>query len=111
MLYSFPISNVASSDSLKMQSTYLEIYRCRVLCEINHFKYKIPHANHFCYTSLSDYCFKYNICRAGGLIFYAFSIFWRVVQDKILQSIGKGHSVAITNDGNPTAKVMVGVLV
>ena len=111
VLYCFPISNVASSDALKMKSPYLESYRCRFLCERHHFKYKIPHAKHFCCTSLSYYCLKYNICRAGGLIFYAFSIFWWVVQDKILQSTGRGHSVTITNDGNPAAKVMVGILV
>lgn len=42
------------------------------------------------------------------------------VQDKILQSTGRGHSVTVTNDGatilkslhvdNPAAKVLVGAL-
>ena len=44
-----------------------------------------------------------------------------ILQDKILQSTGRGHSVTVTNDGatilkslhidNPAAKVLVGILI
>lgn len=52
------------------------------------------------------------ICPACKLYF--------ILQDKILQSTGRGHSVTVTNDGatilkslhidNPAAKVLVGIL-
>lgn len=46
---------------------------------------------------------------------------YRLVQDKILQSTGRGQSVTVTNDGatilkslhidNPAAKVLIGILI
>lgn len=67
--------------------------------------------------------FDYVFCRYWeelGLWFDRYYIFFQYLQDKILQSTGRGHSVTVTNDGatilkslhidNPAAKVLVGIL-